>query len=258
MRSSRRRSTRSLAKQTPPAASVLFLKFAHKNAPARRGSHRRSWSTRTVWVIDGGQVGLDGRFQFPHAAMRAAPDLFIGERSEPAFHEIDPGGAGRREVHAKTRCPASWRQPGRLSHPEAVSHPRHKSDRTVPVDSQAAICVYPGRQSAHRKVNKILNCLTPICDRRRIHLAFVFNWRAGGRYGRFTDVLAKRRQRCARGGGPGLGGRNCTRCRRGVGWTHEEEAQTRRRATPSLPPPVDEAGASIGAPGVIARLSSFQ
>src|SRR4051812_25586480 len=34
--------------------------------------------------------------------MRAATDLLVGESSKPTFNEIDPGCAGRHEVHVET------------------------------------------------------------------------------------------------------------------------------------------------------------
>ena len=35
--------------------------------------------------------------------MHAAADLFLGQFDEPAFDEIEPGGAGRREMHVIAR-----------------------------------------------------------------------------------------------------------------------------------------------------------
>ena len=36
--------------------------------------------------------------------MGAAADLLVRERGEPTFDEIDPGGAGRREMHMEARA----------------------------------------------------------------------------------------------------------------------------------------------------------
>jgi len=44
------------------------------------------------------QIALDHGFEFARAAEGAAPNLFGGERREPALDQIDPGGAGGSEV----------------------------------------------------------------------------------------------------------------------------------------------------------------
>ena len=49
------------------------------------------------------EVVADGVLQFAGAAMDAAAQLFFGEASEPAFHQVEPGRAGRREVEMKAR-----------------------------------------------------------------------------------------------------------------------------------------------------------
>ena len=36
------------------------------------------------------EVVADGGLQFAGAAMDAAPQLFFGEASEPAFHQVEP------------------------------------------------------------------------------------------------------------------------------------------------------------------------
>ena len=46
-------------------------------------------------------IAQDRRLQFARTAMNAAPQLFVGERGEPALHEVDPRGTGRREVHVE-------------------------------------------------------------------------------------------------------------------------------------------------------------
>src|SRR6266481_7418547 len=49
------------------------------------------------------EVVADGVLQFAGAAMDAAAQLFFGEASEPAFHQVEPGRAGGREVELKAR-----------------------------------------------------------------------------------------------------------------------------------------------------------
>ncbi len=49
------------------------------------------------------EVVADGVLQFAGAAMDAAAQLFFGEASEPAFHQVEPGRARRREVEMKAR-----------------------------------------------------------------------------------------------------------------------------------------------------------
>jgi len=44
------------------------------------------------------EVVADGVLQFAGAAMDAAAQLFFGEACEPAFHQVQPRGAGRGEV----------------------------------------------------------------------------------------------------------------------------------------------------------------
>ena len=61
-----------------------------------------------------GVVGLnessDVGLEFLDTAMDAALDLLVGEQRKPAFDLIEPGGAGRREVHVITRMAG---EPGR-------------------------------------------------------------------------------------------------------------------------------------------------
>ena len=52
--------------------------------------------------VGGFDILADGLFQFARRAVHAPPDLFFGQGGKPAFHQIQPGGAGRREVHVKT------------------------------------------------------------------------------------------------------------------------------------------------------------
>src|ERR1700687_5079182 len=49
------------------------------------------------------EVVADGVRQFAGAAMDAAAQLFFGEASEPAFHQVEPGRARGREVKMKAR-----------------------------------------------------------------------------------------------------------------------------------------------------------
>ena len=43
-------------------------------------------------------VGPDRSLECLCAAMHSAPQLFLGEQGKPALHQIEPGGAGGREV----------------------------------------------------------------------------------------------------------------------------------------------------------------
>jgi len=45
----------------------------------------------------------DRRFKVAGTAMNAAPPWFVGQRREPALHQVDPRGAGRSEVHVEPR-----------------------------------------------------------------------------------------------------------------------------------------------------------
>src|SRR6266581_9639310 len=48
-------------------------------------------------------VPTDGRLQLPRAAMHTPAQLLLGQRREPALDEIDPRGAGRREMQVEAR-----------------------------------------------------------------------------------------------------------------------------------------------------------
>src|SRR5438128_4330184 len=50
-----------------------------------------------------GDVAPDGLLQLPRAAVYASSDLFFRERGKPPLHEIDPRGAGGREVQMEAR-----------------------------------------------------------------------------------------------------------------------------------------------------------
>lgn len=51
-----------------------------------------------------GHVRPDGSFERLRAAMPPpTPQLLLRQQREPAFHEIEPGGAGRLEVHMEAR-----------------------------------------------------------------------------------------------------------------------------------------------------------
>ena len=60
---------------------------------------RKRLGVGIVGVNERSDVGLE----VLDTAMDAALDLFVGEQREPAFDLIEPGGAGRREVHVITR-----------------------------------------------------------------------------------------------------------------------------------------------------------
>ena len=49
-----------------------------------------------------GQVVLDGRHQFLHAAKDAAAKTLLRQLAEPALHEVEPRGSRRREVQFET------------------------------------------------------------------------------------------------------------------------------------------------------------
>lgn len=73
-----------------------------------------------------GDVGPAGVPECRRAAMYPAPQLFLGEQSKPALHQIQPGGAGRREVDMEARA---LEQPpsdaGRLMRPIVVEDEMH-------------------------------------------------------------------------------------------------------------------------------------
>ena len=45
------------------------------------------------------QIAVDGSLQFGAALMHATAQLLFGEQTEPALHQVQPGGAGGCEVH---------------------------------------------------------------------------------------------------------------------------------------------------------------
>ena len=47
----------------------------------------------------------DGFFQFACRAVHTTANLLFGQGGEPTLYQIQPGGAGRREVHVKPRMP---------------------------------------------------------------------------------------------------------------------------------------------------------
>src|SRR5271157_4358901 len=47
------------------------------------------------------EITADGILEFAGAAVGAAAQLFFGQRREPALDEVEPGGAGRREVQVE-------------------------------------------------------------------------------------------------------------------------------------------------------------
>ena len=54
------------------------------------------------------QVAVDGSLQFGAALMHAAAQLLFGEQTEPALHQVQPGGAGGCEVHTGLPTPAKF------------------------------------------------------------------------------------------------------------------------------------------------------
>ena len=56
-------------------------------------------------VVGDREVLANGGLQRADTAVRAALDLLLAEEREPALDEIEPRGAGRREVHVKPRVP---------------------------------------------------------------------------------------------------------------------------------------------------------
>ena len=56
------------------------------------------------WIgIVVGDVVKDGGFQFWDAGEVAAPDAIFGEVAEESLHHVEPGRAGRREMHMEAR-----------------------------------------------------------------------------------------------------------------------------------------------------------
>ena len=51
----------------------------------------------------GGDIGVDGGLQFGNAGEHAAPNAVVGDVSEEAFDHVEPGRAGRGEVHMEAR-----------------------------------------------------------------------------------------------------------------------------------------------------------
>lgn len=54
-------------------------------------------------LVAGSEKFLNGVFQLPHAVMRAPADLPLGEQTEPALNQVQPGGMGPREVQVIPR-----------------------------------------------------------------------------------------------------------------------------------------------------------
>src|SRR5262245_51075928 len=48
-------------------------------------------------------ISADGHLEFAGAEMNTATQLLLGQRGEPAFDEVDPRGARRREVQMEAR-----------------------------------------------------------------------------------------------------------------------------------------------------------
>src|SRR5712691_9829097 len=54
-------------------------------------------------VVGGFDIAADGVLQFAGGAMNTPPDLLFGQGGEPALDQVQPRGAGRREVHMEPR-----------------------------------------------------------------------------------------------------------------------------------------------------------
>ena len=57
-----------------------------------------AFGRRLFGGVPAGEPSIDGSFQFLHGAEGSAPYHLIGDEPEPAFHLIEPGTAGGREV----------------------------------------------------------------------------------------------------------------------------------------------------------------
>jgi hypothetical protein len=87
-----------------PGSGQHELLFAARYDHDRRGEQNSPQASdgcpdEGVWmtVVEFEVVG-DGVLQFAGAAMDAAAQSFLGETSEPTFHQVEPGSARRREV----------------------------------------------------------------------------------------------------------------------------------------------------------------
>ena len=49
-------------------------------------------------MVASADIVADGSYQFPDAAEGSSPDTLVGDFSEEAFHQIQPGSTGGREV----------------------------------------------------------------------------------------------------------------------------------------------------------------
>ena len=54
-------------------------------------------------LVPVGEEASDGAFQLGNAGETAAPNRLLADDAEPAFDQIEPGGAGRGEVQMKAR-----------------------------------------------------------------------------------------------------------------------------------------------------------
>lgn len=50
-----------------------------------------------------GNKGSDGRLERLRTAVHPASQLFLRQQGEPALHPVEPGSAGRRDVHMEAR-----------------------------------------------------------------------------------------------------------------------------------------------------------
>jgi hypothetical protein len=119
-------------------ASVLRLRFVGNIGRGRRGSRRRSWSTRTAW--DPGSRSRSRRACRSRGRARwYGPPLqqLGGELGEPALDLIEPRGAGRDEVHMKPRV-RDQPAPDRVGLVSCVVVGTNRQGRPVRSASQAA------------------------------------------------------------------------------------------------------------------------
>src|SRR5712692_5161191 len=86
------------------SASVLSHKFVYKSGRRWQEFHGGFGPNEGLgMVISGFDIAADGVLQFAGGAMNTPPDLLFGQGGEPALDQVQPRGAGRREVHMEPR-----------------------------------------------------------------------------------------------------------------------------------------------------------
>src|SRR5712692_2631721 len=65
---------------------------------------------RLGMLVGGCETHTDRILQCARAAVAAASNLLLGERGEPAFHLVDPGRVGGREMHLEAWVPGLVRE----------------------------------------------------------------------------------------------------------------------------------------------------